>query len=40
MTDNWKRTDAAVGGDENAELFVEMMGYSGWDQHWSYQQNM
>ena len=40
MNDNWKRTDAAVGGDENAELFVEMVGYSGWDQHWSYQQNM
>ena len=32
------KTDAAVGGDGNTELFVEMIGYSGWDQHWSYQQ--
>ena len=34
----WTKTDAAVGGDGNTELFVEMIGYSGWDQHWSYQQ--
>ena len=38
MNVNWAKTDAAVGGDENT-LFAEMIGYSGWDQHWSYQQN-
>ena len=36
---NGQKTGAAVGGDGNDKLFVEMIGYSGWDQHWSYQQN-
>ncbi len=33
------KTDAAEGGDRDTELFVEMIGYSGRDLHWSYQQN-
>ena len=37
--DQWTKTGAAVGEDGNNKLFVEMIGYSGWDQHWSYQQN-
>ena len=36
---NETKTDAAEGGDRDAELFVEMIGYSGRDLHWSYQQN-
>ena len=27
--DNWTKTNAGVGGDENSDLFVEMVGYSG-----------
>ena len=27
--DNWTKTDAGEGGDENSDLFVEMVCYSG-----------